>query len=155
MTLTPEGYYLASANGEKHLNVRVGDDVFGIERFRARFHRPEMVEAALRGAPIPAPPRAPAAFGRYHALVIGNDAYTRVPRLRTAVSDATAVGAVLARQYGYQVTVLENATRDDMVGVLDTLRRRLNKALAEMKADGSYRRIVEAFIASSAGTARK
>ncbi len=80
---------------------------------------------AESAAEAAAPARPPAAFGRYHALVIGNDAYTRVPRLRTAVSDATAVGAALERQYGYEVTVLRNATRDDMVGALDTFRRRL------------------------------
>ncbi len=34
-------------------------------------------------------------FGRYHALVIGNNDYQNLPKLNTAVSDATATAELL------------------------------------------------------------
>ncbi len=46
---TPEGYYDASANGDKNLNVRIGNSVYGIENYRATFKRPDLVQAALSG----------------------------------------------------------------------------------------------------------
>lgn len=66
-----------------------------------------------------------ASLGRYHALVIGNDAYKHLERLDTAVKDARAVGDLLAAQYGFEVTALVNATRDQIVDVLDEYRNRL------------------------------
>jgi len=64
-------------------------------------------------------------FGRYHALVIGNNDYERLPDLLTAVPDARAVGDVLRNRYGFQTTVLLNATRAHILGALTTFRRRL------------------------------
>jgi peptidoglycan hydrolase-like protein with peptidoglycan-binding domain len=81
----------------------------------------------------PVSPSAPAAipagldFGRYFALVIGNDNYRSLPRLKTAVADAQAVARVLKRSYGFEATVLTNATRDGILDALDGLRRRLTK----------------------------
>ncbi len=54
IVLTPEGYYNASPNGAKHLNVRVGNKVYGVEQFARRFYRPEMVKLALAGKSLPA-----------------------------------------------------------------------------------------------------
>ena len=47
-------------------------------------------------------------FGRYHALVIGNNEYANLPTLGTAVNDAEAVAAVLRSRYGFQVKLLLN-----------------------------------------------
>ncbi|MDR3171886.1 MAG: caspase family protein [Treponema sp.] len=47
--ITPEGYYNASPQGDLHLNVRVGDEVFGMDNFRGTFYKPEAVAAALAG----------------------------------------------------------------------------------------------------------
>ena len=54
ITITPKGYFNASANGAKHLNVRVGNNVYGIDQFYNRFYRPELVELALAGKAIKA-----------------------------------------------------------------------------------------------------
>ncbi|MDO9559944.1 MAG: WD40 repeat domain-containing protein, partial [Syntrophales bacterium] len=43
VVITPEGYFNASPNGAKHLNVRVGNKVYGIDQFYAKFYRPELV----------------------------------------------------------------------------------------------------------------
>jgi uncharacterized caspase-like protein/LysM repeat protein len=64
-------------------------------------------------------------FGRYHALVIGNNTYAHHPNLEAAVADAKAVAEVLRRRYGFRVTLLLNATREEIIGALDKLRSRL------------------------------
>jgi tetratricopeptide (TPR) repeat protein len=89
--------------------------------------------AAGAGRPVSASPPPDEALsivdavslGRYHALVIGNDAYEHLERLDTAAKDAQAVGDVLANQYGFEVTPLINATRAQIVDVLDDYRNRL------------------------------
>ena len=83
----------------------------------------------------PAPPKAADAasaavpegviFGRYFALVVGNNDYRSLPRLNTARNDARAVADLLERNYGFQVTRLFDATRYDMVTALTEMRRRL------------------------------
>ncbi|MDR2094052.1 MAG: caspase family protein [Treponema sp.] len=47
--ITPEGYYNASARGDQHLNVRIGDEVYGMDNFRGIFYRPDAVSIALSG----------------------------------------------------------------------------------------------------------
>ncbi|MEW6615674.1 MAG: caspase family protein [Thermodesulfobacteriota bacterium] len=48
IVITPEGYYNSSVNGDKHLNVRIGNNVYGIDQYRSAFYKPQIVEAALR-----------------------------------------------------------------------------------------------------------
>jgi len=52
--LTPEGYYAASARGHQLMNVRSGEQVFGIEQFFDVFYRPDLVERKLRGEDLAA-----------------------------------------------------------------------------------------------------
>ncbi len=52
IAITPEGYYTCSANGDAHLNVRIGGEVFGIENYREAFYRPDLVTLALRGSTL-------------------------------------------------------------------------------------------------------
>jgi ankyrin repeat protein len=66
-------------------------------------------------------------FGRYEALVIGNNAYTHLRPLRTAVNDAIAVADVLGNLYGFTVTLLADATRADIISALDNVRTRLTE----------------------------
>jgi hypothetical protein len=47
LVITPEGYYNASVNGDHFLNVHVGNEVFGIDQYRAIFYNPEVVRAQL------------------------------------------------------------------------------------------------------------
>ncbi|MFM8552959.1 MAG: caspase family protein, partial [Nitrospiraceae bacterium] len=46
--MTPEGYYTASEHGDEHMIARVGSRVYGLNRFRATFYKPAVVEAAIR-----------------------------------------------------------------------------------------------------------
>jgi uncharacterized caspase-like protein len=72
-----------------------------------------------------APAFEPTLFGRYHALVIGIDAYRHLDRLKTAVHDARTIGALLRSAYGFEVRVLADATRADVVEALDDYRSHL------------------------------
>jgi hypothetical protein len=64
-------------------------------------------------------------FGRYYALVIGNDSYRSLPHLDTAVNDAEAVARLLSQKYGFDVTLLRNATRYDILSALNKMREQL------------------------------
>jgi peptidoglycan hydrolase-like protein with peptidoglycan-binding domain len=64
-------------------------------------------------------------FGNYHALVIGIDEYKHLPKLKTAVNDAEAVAAVLKSDYGFDVNLLRNAKRSDVMDALDDYEKRL------------------------------
>ncbi|MBC7929037.1 MAG: TonB family protein [Rubrivivax sp.] len=62
---------------------------------------------------------------RYHALVIGNNMYKNIPRLKTAENDARAVEAILRENYGFQTKLLLNATRQQIFTALSQYRREL------------------------------
>ena len=61
-------------------------------------------------------------YGDYYALVIGNNNYTDLNNLRSAVSDARVVSKVLEVDYGFNVKLLEDASRKDILRGLKSLR---------------------------------
>jgi uncharacterized caspase-like protein len=64
-------------------------------------------------------------FGAYHALVIGNNNYRDLPKLKTAVNDARAVAKLLTDQYGFETKLLTDATRADVITALARMRAKL------------------------------
>jgi TPR repeat protein len=66
-------------------------------------------------------------LGEYHALVIGNNEYADLENLGTAVNDAKDIGAILQKNYGYKVQVLENATQIQIVQALADYQEKLGK----------------------------
>ncbi|MGH0033434.1 MAG: caspase family protein [Myxococcota bacterium] len=66
-------------------------------------------------------------FGRFHALVIGIDSYRELSSLEAAVRDARDVAEVLSSEYAYQVTLLENPTRYQILYHLNALREALDE----------------------------
>lgn len=52
VVITPEGYYNASENGDKHLNVRIGNNVYGVDQYREAFYRPDLAKLALAGGSL-------------------------------------------------------------------------------------------------------
>ncbi|MCW5752449.1 MAG: caspase family protein [Alphaproteobacteria bacterium] len=75
--------------------------------------------------PVSAQPRATTEFGRYHALVIGVNDYQRMPKLKSAVNDASAVADTLRRDFGFATELLLNPRRADILLALDRYRREL------------------------------
>jgi uncharacterized caspase-like protein len=65
--------------------------------------------------------------GHYFALVIGINNYQHLPKLTTATPDAQAVAALLHNQYGFQITVLVDATRDQITKALNDYRHNLDE----------------------------
>ena len=49
IVITPEGYFNASPGGAKHLNVRVGNQVYSIDNFYEKFFNPVYVASVLQG----------------------------------------------------------------------------------------------------------
>ena len=77
--------------------------------------------------PPPTPAEAGIDLGRYHALVIGSDDYQTLPRLRTAVADAREVESLLRTRYGFNTTLVLNATRYQILSALNDLRETLTE----------------------------
>jgi formylglycine-generating enzyme required for sulfatase activity len=86
-----------------------------------------LVASALLPPPARAqqPAAAQSGAGGYHALVIGNNEYRTLPKLKTAEADAREVAALLKEFYGFETTLLVNATRQQIVSALSGYRRRL------------------------------
>ncbi|MFQ5953883.1 MAG: caspase domain-containing protein, partial [Kiloniellales bacterium] len=66
-------------------------------------------------------------YGRFHALIIGNDDYKNIPKLQSAGHDAKAISAVLKEKYGFDVTLLLDATRYQIMSAFSRLRQKLTE----------------------------
>ncbi len=90
---------------------------------------------ALRSAEAPAPERPPAEFtrvddlelGRYYALVVGNRNYLSLDQLETPVNDAREIASILENRYGFQVQLLIDADRLDLMRAINDLHERLGE----------------------------
>jgi len=67
------------------------------------------------------------ASGKYYALIIGNDDYKFIRKLETAKNDAREIAKVLTNVYGFEVTLLLDATRHDIVQAINDLRKDLKE----------------------------
>ena len=65
-------------------------------------------------------------FGNYYALVIGNNDYKNLPKLKTAVNDAKAVAEVLEKNYGFKVKMMLNVSALEIIDAFDELRETLS-----------------------------
>ncbi|MGR0481860.1 MAG: Lcl domain-containing protein [Candidatus Electronema sp. V4] len=74
-------------------------------------------------AVLPAAAQADSGFGRFHALVIGNQNYRHLTKLQTPLADAKAVADVLKTQYGFTVDLLLDKSRDEIKLALSELRK--------------------------------
>ena len=92
------------------------------EKRAARTPAPVKPKAAEKPRPNPF---AGIHFGRYKALVIGNNNYRDLPKLKTAVNDARAVAKLLTDDYGFDTKLLIDATRGDIFTELGRLRAKL------------------------------
>jgi formylglycine-generating enzyme required for sulfatase activity len=68
---------------------------------------------------------APPDFGKYHAVVIGNQSYQHMDELKTARADAQEVARMLEEKYGFKVELLLDADRDRTLWTLSQLPKRM------------------------------
>ncbi len=105
--------------------------IVATDRQGGRADRVFVLEPGTReAAGEPVRPSEPAIdFGRYYALVIGNDSYKNpeVHDLATARADARELGKLLEKKFGFEVTTLLDATRYDILSALNTLRGKLTE----------------------------
>ncbi len=93
---------------------------FTINREVVRVSKISKKELSLTTSPL-------LATGKYYALIIGNNDYQHLSKLRTAVNDAQEVGKVLRDQLGFDVKVITNAKRKDILSNLNKYRKILNE----------------------------
>jgi hypothetical protein len=66
-------------------------------------------------------------FGKYYALIIGNNDYQKVPKLDTPEADAREIESVLREKYGFKTKLLLNGTRYQILSELNKLRSTLTE----------------------------
>ena len=71
---------------------------------------------------------APEKYGKFYALVIGNNDYANYANLKTAVTDATAVAELLSEHYNFDTRLLLNANRYEILSAINDLRAILKKS---------------------------
>tara|TARA_B100001250_G_scaffold124041_1_gene105409 strand:+ start:762 stop:2645 length:1884 start_codon:yes stop_codon:yes gene_type:complete len=64
-------------------------------------------------------------FGKYYALVIGNNNYQYWPKLETAVNDAEEIAEILETKYNFEVTLLLNQSHKKMKNAIFEMREKL------------------------------
>jgi hypothetical protein len=74
-----------------------------------------------------AQPAGPTNYGRYYAIVIGNNNYQFLPSLKTAHQDAIEIAKILEKDYGFNVKLLLDAKRADIITILSGYREKLGK----------------------------
>lgn len=66
-------------------------------------------------------------FGRYYALVIGNNEYRHFPTLQTAITDAEQVSKILRVKYGFNTRFIRNADRYTILSALNEIKGKLTE----------------------------
>jgi len=69
--------------------------------------------------------QAPAVDTGYYALIIGNNNYKYLNKLKTAITDAKEVERILKERYGFNTTLLIDASRNDILDSLNEIREKL------------------------------
>ncbi|MEW6615664.1 MAG: caspase family protein [Thermodesulfobacteriota bacterium] len=66
------------------------------------------------------------AYSKYFAIIIGNQSYKHLPKLKTPVADAKAVNEILRNQYGFETKLLIDARRKDILSTINDFRKKLS-----------------------------
>jgi hypothetical protein len=111
--------------GHNSIIITAMDTHQNIARQTVTIHRPQDPPTTASAAAVVS--TAPA-VGNYHALVIGNNQYQHLSSLQTAVNDATKLANTLRSDYGFEVTLLTDVGREQIVSSLDRLRAQLTPA---------------------------
>ncbi len=126
VALASDGYFAINLDfspGENELRISARDSK-GNQEFKSYFFEAEGED--IRASPL-------LAVGDYHALIIGVNEYQdqRIVDLDKPIIDAKSLMNVLINNYTFNpdnVTLLENATRRDIIDALDNLGKRVTEA---------------------------
>ena len=89
--MTPEGFFVASANGAKRLNVVHGSEASSIDQFYDALHRPDLVQQKLAGDPQGLVKAAAARLDLNKVASSGGSPSVKITAAPTNVSDAQVV----------------------------------------------------------------
>ena len=127
--LDANGLFLASmemGNSKLELSFSAEDDQGKITN-KALTIIPNATSQLLAGSGLSNPK---VKYGKYHALVFGNNGYNDSagwPALQTAVNDAQSMSELLKDKYGFKVTTVLDASRDEMLLALEAMRKKLTE----------------------------
>lgn len=122
--------YLAKTSGHRESVAFIAAFT---EKNAQRANANEIIETSAKKAPlndsrkIKTFPYSDIDFGRYHALVIGNNNYQNLPKLIAAKNDAQEVARILRNRYGFKTELLIDAKRSDVLLALLNLRNNLTE----------------------------
>ncbi|HYE34283.1 caspase family protein [Methylocaldum sp.] len=64
-------------------------------------------------------------FGKFYALIIGNNSYGAYPALQTPANDAKSLDVILRERYGFNTKLLLNANRHQIMTALNEIHKKL------------------------------
>ncbi|MBI5748753.1 MAG: SUMF1/EgtB/PvdO family nonheme iron enzyme [Nitrospinae bacterium] len=101
--------------------IPLTDSIRGIQGLAYAEERSVTVKAK-KGAVVSAPVNT-----KYYALIIGNNNYKHLPKLKTAVNDAQGVEKMLKNRYGFETKLLIDATRSDILDSVNEMREKVGE----------------------------
>jgi alpha/beta superfamily hydrolase len=66
-------------------------------------------------------------FGKFYAIIIGNNDYGAYPALKTPIADAKSLELLLRERYGFQTKLLINANRHAIMSAFNELNQKLTE----------------------------
>ena len=66
-------------------------------------------------------------FGKYYAIIIGNNEYSAYPSLKTPIADAKSLELLLRERYGFKTKLLVNANRHAIMSAFNELNQKLTE----------------------------
>ncbi len=103
-------------------------DIEQIKLYKVRYPNGEFIEEAnlkikrLSQKPEITNQNKIISWGKYHALIIGNNNYQNLPKLKNAVNDANSVSKLLESKFNFNTTILKDGTRDQILDAIYSLR---------------------------------
>lgn len=64
-------------------------------------------------------------FGKFIALLIGNNHYQHISSLKTAINDVEMLRATLEKKYGFKTTLIRDATRRDILKAITDIQKQV------------------------------
>jgi len=115
--------------GENQITVVATNtrEVSATEQFTLVRESVQVAKPRLTPSSTPVVSAMASATGSYYALIIGNNDYRHMVKLKTAVNDATSLEKILKNQYGFQTKRLVNATRSEILSGINDFRKRLGE----------------------------
>jgi tRNA A-37 threonylcarbamoyl transferase component Bud32 len=116
--LLPAAGVLVAVAAGATMFYRHGETRAGTEPVMVTADRASLTPVVARRSP----------YGKYYAIVVGEGRYSKLPPLVTAENDAGELSEVLRTKYGFEVNLLLNASRYEILSAIANSRKRVGPA---------------------------